>query len=616
VEGCQHCKAGTLRHVRFGPNRVTCCSDCHALSIAPVLDARMPRFEEHVKALRDEIAAEEEDARSRRVDCIVEAAEPTPAGARLRLQAMRGELRGLARGVRVEGFLDGRTAEDESANLDILRRAGPVIEAEADDRDWAHLRQGASVSLVAESNATIHRNLLKAFLAVKRNFSSIADLERPGDMPRLALRPAPLPNETGLRPSQTKALRAAASLPERGILLIQGPPGTGKTTVIARLIANEVARRRTVLLVSHTHVAIDNALRKAIQATPALAKSVVRLGDAGRVSADLADLNRRVSSFRMDPTDPKAKPLFANLQDRHPVVAMTLDALGNAILYADQDDQEVRPFDTVIVDEAGMNGFPKTAIAHAVAKRLVLVGDPLQLPPIVRSRSFGNDANHRRSHFETLQMLRPDLAVLLDEQFRSQAAIYEWSRDAVYGGRVTSQTKPQSAPVRKIRGHALTSPVVWFDTAAIKANRSESVGSSRANPTHVAVAMAIALDLVKAGVAPDAMGYITPFRAQAAAWADAVANGKSKTAALARMTASTVDAFQGNERRVILFDLTTTHPAKPHEDHRRLNVSLTRAQELLAIIGPRPFVKKPEENPYLWSLQNWKAPQVVQAAAP
>jgi hypothetical protein len=616
VPGCAHCREGERRRVRFGTSLVDCCSQCHALEVTSVVDARVPNFEGHVKALREEIAAEEDEGSGKELLCTVQDAHVEKGTAVLQVQVVRGDPRWVVAGSRVEGLLPDARGDDDTATVEVAQKAGGVLRLECDDRRWGEVRSGAEVTLRPQTNAALYRSLLKAFLVVRRRFpDAYASLERPDQLPRLRDKPVAGADESGLRPGQAKALRAALNLPDGGIALVQGPPGTGKTTVIARILKEEARRHRTVLLASHTHVAIDNAIRKALAGAPALASHMVRLGEGSRVAADVAHLNKRISSFRSDPEDPEARPLFETLQDRHPIAAMTLDALGSALLAADQDNQEVRPFDTVIVDEAGMNAFPKTAIAAAVGRRLILVGDPLQLPPIVRGRGVGRDENHRRSHFELLQLMRPDLAVLLDEQFRCEPAIYGWSQDAVYGGKVHSARAAGKA-TWKLLGEKLAGPVVWVDTGHVPGNRSEQRGSSRANPTHVELAIRMAQELLKQGLTAADVGYITPFRAQADLFRDTVAAGKSKLAPLARMTAATVDAFQGNERRAILFDLTTTHPAKPHEDHRRLNVSLTRAQDLLVILGPRPFVKRPEENPFLWSLQNWKAPHVVVPTGP
>jgi hypothetical protein len=622
MEGCPHCKAGARTSLRFGPQIVTGCDRCHALTVSPVVDPRVPSFQQHVKALQEEIAVEEEEGDTgKALTCHVEEASSAPGGSRVRVQVVGGNARWVVAGSRVEGFLDPKAKKASSdegkgaANVEVAQKAGTVLELHVDDKGWGDLRRGHEVLLRPQTNATLYRNLLKAFLVVRRRFGSHVELERPDLLPALSDKAVAGLDEGGLRPGQAKALRCAANLRDGGVLLVQGPPGTGKTTVIARLIAQEAKRGRTVLLTSHTHVAIDNALRKALKNEPGLATKLVRLGEMGRVAPDLAHLQKRIGTFRepleeegQDEARP-AVPLFQNLQDKHPIVGMTLDALACALLNADQDNQEVRPFDTVIVDEAGMNAFPKIAIAHAVAKRLVLVGDPLQLPPIVRSWTFRNDENYKRSHFEVLQMLRPDLSVLLDEQFRCHPAIYAWSQHAVYDGKVRSAVAGKPIPVPTLLGTRLESPVVWLDTAKAPGNRSEQVGTSRANATHTAIAMEAIKDLVRQKVAPEDIGYISPFRAQAQQFLETAQEKRLPT--LTRITAATVDAFQGNERRAILYDITTLHPAKPHEDHRRLNVALTRAQELLILIGPRPFVRAAQENPFYASLQKWADVQVI-----
>jgi hypothetical protein len=599
---------------------VESCSHCHALRVQPIVDPRVPSMEQHLKALQEEIAVEEEEGDAAKgLRCVVEESHPIPGGGRLRVQVLHGNPRWVVTGSRVEGFpAEAKPDSKDAVNVEVKRKAGSILDLEADAKEWGDLRKGLEVLLRPQTNATLYRNLLRAFVVVGRRFGHDLDPKR---LPDLAEKPIAGWQDHGLRPAQARAVRLALNLPERGVLLVQGPPGTGKTTVIARFLKEAAARGKTVLVTSHTHVAIDNALRKALRGDKSLEAKMVRLGESGKVAPDLAHVNKRIAAFRMEEDeegkDPAlrapAVPLFENLQRHHPIVGMTLDALASALVVADSLDQEVRPFDFVLVDEAGMNAYPKVAVAHAVSRRLVLVGDPLQLPPIVRSWSFRNDENYKRSHFELLQMMRPDLAVLLDEQFRCQPAIYEWSRDAVYAGKVKSSRTASPGKAKTLLDEPLRSPVAWVDTARIPGNRSEASGKSRVNPIHAELAHRILKDLVKSGLPPSDVGYIAPFRAQAQLVREALENDR-RNPGLAAITVATVDAFQGNERKAIVFDFTTLHPAKPHEDHRRLNVSLTRAEDLLVLLGPRRFATTPRENPFYWSLQNWKAAQVLDGA--
>ncbi|MFF7929080.1 AAA domain-containing protein [Streptomyces mirabilis] len=81
------------------------------------------------------------------------------------------------------------------------------------------------------------------------------------------------------------------ALGTQDLLLVEGPPGTGKTTVIAEIVEQTLKRNphARILIVSQTHIAIDNALKRLEDAG---ITGLVRLGrvDDARVAASAQPL--------------------------------------------------------------------------------------------------------------------------------------------------------------------------------------------------------------------------------------------------------------------------------------------------------------------------------------
>mgnify|MGYP000400266486 CR=1 FL=1 len=88
----------------------------------------------------------------------------------------------------------------------------------------------------------------------------------------------------------------------------------------------------------------------------------------------------------------------------------------------------------------------------------------------------------------------------------------------------------------------------------------------------------IVADFLDAGVEPAEIGVIAPFRAQVAEIGRRVPDA---------VTVDTVDRFQGSSKEVIVvsFVATETLDSPIFEDHRRVNVALTRAKKSLVLVG-------------------------------
>ena len=333
--------------------------------------------------------------------------------------------------------------------------------------------------------------------------------------------------------------------------LIHGPPGTGKTYTIARTIRALVAEGNRVLLSAFTNRAVDNAL-EALRDQGF--DDVLRVGTETGVRGDMQDVRL------VQRGDPNAKA--AKLRDA-PVVAATTAACGSRVLRECE-------FDVALVDEASQLTEPGTHAAINRADRFVLVGDHEQLPPVVRAE---NDL--QTSLFQRLIEAYPDASVMLDRQYRMSQRIQAFASAEFYDGALRPATPTVAGQTLRDLG---VDPADLPDGLAGGVSFVDPDGSREGNRNvREAERVAEVVDAyLAAGVEPDDIGVIAPFRAQ-------VAEIGRRTP----VTVDTVDRFQGSSKGVIVVSLvaTGTLDGPIFDDHRRMNVALTRAKKQLTLVG-------------------------------
>ncbi|WP_435146842.1 AAA domain-containing protein [Halobaculum sp. P14] len=384
----------------------------------------------------------------------------------------------------------------------------------------------------------------------------------------------------GNNDAQNRAVNRAVNADD--FALVHGPPGTGKTYTIARIIRALAARGDRVLLSAFTNRAVDNAL-EALRDQGF--DDVVRVGTENGVRGDMQDV-RLVK--RGEPNDRAAALSSA------PVVAATTAACGSREL-------REQSFDVAVVDEASQLTEPSTLAATNLADRFVLVGDHQQLPPVVQAdhddagsdavdptdragdaaaRSAGAEGSDGRadlstSLFQRLIEQNPDAGVMLDRQYRMSQRIQSFSSAEFYGGDLRPATPD-------VAGQTLAD--LGVDVADLPAELREPVSfvdpdgsrDGNANPREAERVAEIVDSYVAAGVDPDDVGVIAPFRAQ-------VAEIGRRT----DVTVDTVDRFQGSSEEVIVVSFVATDDMESpiFDDYRRVNVALTRAKKALCLVG-------------------------------
>jgi ATP-dependent RNA/DNA helicase IGHMBP2 len=450
----------------------------------------------------------------------------------------------------------------------------------------------------------------------------------------------PIPSFTPFDAALEDAQRLAVgeALAARDLFLIHGPPGTGKTRTLVEVIRQAVARGEKILVTAASHTAVDNlAERLAAAGLP-----LVRLGHPARVSpaieartldalvddseastlarrwnVEAREIRRRVDrkSGRgsMDRTERRAalaeaRALTADARRhvqgvqeailaRAPVVCAT--AAGADVRVLDG----VR-FDRVVLDEATQAPDPMALVALLRAPRIVMAGDPQQLPPTILDPAAARAALGT-TLFERIAGRCPDGVRLLDVQHRMHATLMAFPSAQHYGGRLRAHPSVAGREFPAIEDLARPAPLLFLDTAGRgwDEERSEDDPSTK-NPEQAARVAEEVQRILARGVDPSDVGVITPYEAQARLLRELLASERA-----AGLEVGTVDGFQGREKECIVVDLVRSNPDAELGflgDVRRMNVALTRARSMLLVVGdsatlsPHPYYARFLEGAPAW----------------
>ncbi|WP_287588026.1 AAA domain-containing protein [Candidatus Borrarchaeum sp.] len=399
-----------------------------------------------------------------------------------------------------------------------------------------------------------------------------------------------------LNESQQKAVAHCLNLTDDNyFFLIHGPPGTGKTTVISELVLQLLKRNQRVLITSHTNIAVDNALEKIIEALKEkkehdIRHSVLRLG----VNAKLL---------------PNIRPLLGNIRNfedlkSHKIVGSTLTKAGLYTLHSNFDWNNP-PFGYVIIDEASMASIPLTLVGMVFGKKIILVGDHLQLPPIF---NVPIKQQLEKSLFEVLISKYPNHSIFLNTQYRSNKYISMFPSHFIYNDQLKTAYGIENTQIdyfpqnRDNWSHSLSGryPIVWIDTFNYNGGQGfdwKLFGKrySACNLIEAALVIKIMKEYHKAGFYLEKdIAVVTPFRLQATLIGRLIKQTFPKQInnvynLWSFTKSSTIDSYQGRENNIVIISLVddgiNPKAAKVLQDSRRINVAITRAKRKLIILG-------------------------------
>lgn len=439
-----------------------------------------------------------------------------------------------------------------------------------------------------------------------------------------------------LNDSQKEAIRFA--LASRDIVLIHGPPGTGKTHTLIELILQMVRRKLRVLVCGPSNVSVDNIVeRLAPNKVP-----VVRVGhparllpsvlehslevlthtsDAAAIVKDVRqEIEQKQASIRKTRTGRERRAIYNDLKElrkefreRESKCVDNLVRESNVVLAtlhgAGGHQLRNQRFDVVVIDEASQALEAQCWIPLLSARKVVLAGDHLQLPPTVKSsvhkakdaRTSGKpkENGHADTQAEAkamqgislettlfdrlLGLHGPGIKRMLTTQYRMHETIMRFPSDELYESKLIAGEAVKSRLLEDLPYDVHTTddtkePLVFWDTQGgdfpEKTEDSEIgkkealLGESKSNDMEALVVARQVKNLVQAGIHPEDIAVITPYNGQLALLSQIL---RDKYLGI---ELGSVDGFQGREKEAVVVSLVRSNPE--HEvgflaERRRLN---------------------------------------------
>lgn len=421
---------------------------------------------------------------------------------------------------------------------------------------------------------------------------------------------------SALNESQNAAVHQAVNALD--VSVIHGPPGTGKTTTLVATIQLIAKEEQTVLVSAPSNTAVDLLTERIAEA----GLNVVRIGNISRIDESIINhtLEARLSQHPESKNIKKVKIQAANarkqaqryrrkfgreqylerkeLQQEARALAAWANQLEDRLI-----DQilsaanvitctlvgsslkvlEKRKFRTLVIDEAAQALEPACWIPISKVSRVILAGDPYQLPPTVKSMAAQKGGLGITLIEKGLQRLNK--TSFLDTQYRMNEQIMGFSNQRFYqnalkaGENVAQQRLPFTTD----------QSLLFIDTAGCGFDEKiHAQYKSRFNPEEYQILREHLYQLLAHFDAENtpSIALISPYREQVIHIKQQLEEDPNLQDR--SISINTIDGFQGQEKDVIYISLVRSNEKAEIgflKDYRRMNVAMTRARMQLVIVG-------------------------------
>lgn len=362
---------------------------------------------------------------------------------------------------------------------------------------------------------------------------------------------------------------------DHSYLAVQGPPGTGKTYVGSHVVARLVAERGyRIGVVAQSHATIEHMLDQVIAAgVPAS-----RVGKA--------------------PKDPSAPHAFTVLP-KNGVASFTAENAAHGFVVggtAWDFSHEARiprgSLDLLVIDEAGQFSLASTIAVSLAAQRLLLLGDPQQLPQVSQgTHPEPVDTSALGWIIDGAEVIPADLGYFLARTRRMHPAVAGPVSTLSYEGRLAAHP---STALRRLDGiepgvhvvpvrHHGNSTCSLEEAAEVARLVADLVGREWTGAEGGAGDTATMQQPRPLG--QDDIIVVTPYNGQQVAVEEALA-----AAGFADVPVGTVDRFQGKEAVVAILTLAASSGRDAPRGleflllRNRINVAISRAMQAAYVV--------------------------------
>ncbi|TCG11840.1 DEAD/DEAH box helicase [Mycoplasma todarodis] len=404
---------------------------------------------------------------------------------------------------------------------------------------------------------------------------------------------------TNLNESQRKAFKICSD--NTPVAFVQGPPGTGKTHLIEKLVDFYASNKKKVLIASQTNVAVENVLDKLHKDKefPYLPIKIEyrnkSLYSEEQIGEQIGKKIENITGWNLEGMEiPNIKEIHAPRDFRVVGSTTTSSAIENK-----RWKEWLKQLDVLIIDEISKSNVPEIIRFTTMAKKVIFIGDQKQLDPMSEinwstfDKDFKKDNEDIISKYISLSifenkyedMRKRKRAVMLNINYRSVEPIAR-QYAMFYNNKL--EIGRQTETVIKYKGEPAFKPFTFISASGSK-EEFTGPSNSRFNIREIDIINDTLEKLLSTLDDPKkySVAVITTYGAQTEQIQKSI-NTHMMREYFQSFKVNTVDAFQGDQADIVILSTVVADNSGSKgfiSDFRRLNVSISRARDLLIVIG-------------------------------